>query len=139
MNYFKTKVRPVSTKKALEGLMTEEQLGENIREACNQLGWKFYWLRKTQHSSEGILDLLLVPLNHVDRRHTLFRELKGHDRNGRLGQLSVAQVDTISILTEAREDAALWVPADWYSGKILEELSVGSCNRESRTAKAKSS
>lgn len=66
--------------------LTEEQLGECVRDACQALGWRFMWLRKTQHSSAGILDLLLIPLHSFHRRHILYRELKGHDRRGRLGR-----------------------------------------------------
>lgn len=128
MSYFKPKVRPVSTQKALQGLMTEEQLGENIRDACKQLCWHFLWLRKTQHSSDGILDLMLVSTRGTmerdlnGNRAILHRELKGHDRNGRLGRPTEAQNDTMSLINAAGGNAGLWVPADWYSGKILEEL-----------------
>lgn len=115
-------------------MMTEENLGELVREACAQLGWEFYWLRKTYNSSKGILDLLLVPTRlfraqisgdkpgTLYRRHILHRELKGFDARGRLGTLTPAQKDTISLINVAKGDAALWVPADWFSGKILEEL-----------------
>jgi hypothetical protein len=67
--------------------MTEEELGENIRDACNKLGWRFLWLRKTQHSSAGILDLTLIPQRDLARRRTLLRELKGYDRRTRLGKV----------------------------------------------------
>ena len=102
--------------------MTEEQLGENVREACAVYGWKFLWLRHLMNSSEGILDLLLIPLRHTDRRHTLHRELKGYDKNGRLGKLTPAQAETIQALTAAGSDARKWEPADWFSNQILEEL-----------------
>ncbi len=102
--------------------MSEERLSENIRAACRTLGWRFLWLRKTQHSSAGILDLLLIPLRSFERRRVLHRELKGHDRNGRLGRLSSEQTQTINELRAAGADAGLWTPADWLSGKILEEL-----------------
>lgn len=104
--------------------MTEEQLGEQVRDACKKLGWEFYWLRKTMFSSEGILDLVLVPVRNFEpqRRHILFRELKGHSLAGRLGTLSDAQKRTIELINAAGGDADMWTPADWFSRKILEEL-----------------
>lgn len=102
--------------------MTEEQLGECVRDACAKLGWRFLWLRKTQHSSAGILDLLLIPLRHTDSRHILHRELKGHDKNGCVGTLTPAQSETIQEISAAGGDARKWEPADWFSGQIQEEL-----------------
>jgi hypothetical protein len=101
--------------------MTEEQLGENIRSACAALGWRFLWLRKTYNSSDGILDLILIPQSHLERRHILHRELKGYDRRGQLGRLTPAQVQTIAEINAAGGDADLWQPRDW-SARILEEL-----------------
>lgn len=102
--------------------ITEEELGENVRNAARQLRWRFLWLRKTYNSSAGILDLLLIPIRDQERRHTLFRELKGFDARGRLGQLTDEQRETIDALNAAGDDAALWVPADWFSGRIEQEL-----------------
>jgi len=103
-------------------LMTEDQLGQNVRDACEALGWRCLWLRKTFNSSTGILDLLLIPLRGLDHRHILFRELKGHNAAGDLGALTMDQQQTIWDLTAAGGDAAKWDPRDWHSGKILEEL-----------------
>jgi len=102
--------------------MSEEQLAENVRDACEAFGWRFLWLRKTFHSSAGILDLLLIPLRGFDHRHILFRELKGYDTRGDLGSLTLAQQQTIWDINAAGGDAAKWDPRDWNSGKILEEL-----------------
>lgn len=102
--------------------ITEEELGENVRDAAAKLGWRFLWLRKTYNSSAGILDLLLIPIRDAERRHTLFRELKGYDARGRLGQLTDEQRITIDALNAAGDDAALWVPEDWFSGRIADEL-----------------
>jgi hypothetical protein len=111
-----------ATVQLAELLMTEEQLGENVRDACNKLGWRFLWLRKTYNSSAGILDLHLIPLRNPDRRHILDRELKGYSARGILGQLTVEQEITIETTNAAGGDAAKWDPRDWDSGKILEEL-----------------
>lgn len=102
--------------------LTEEALGENVRDAAKKLGWRFLWLRKTYNSSAGILDLTLIPLRDLGRRHTLHRELKGYDARGRLGQLTDEQRVTIDAMNAAGDDAALWVPEDWFSGRIDEEL-----------------
>lgn len=99
-----------------------QRITELIRDTAGKLGWRFLWLRKTYNSSEGILDLLLIPTRHQERRHTLFRELKGYSARGRLGQLTDEQVDTINALRFAGDDADLWVPADWFSGRIAHEL-----------------
>lgn len=101
--------------------LTEEALGECVRSLCAQLGWHFLWLRKTRDSSEGILDLRLTPLRHLDRRHILDRELKGYSR-GRLGRLSEAQKETIAVTNAAHGDAAMWEPGDWFSNRIQDEL-----------------
>jgi hypothetical protein len=103
-------------------LMTEEQLGECIRSLCTVYGWRFLWLRKTYNSSRGILDLLLIPLRHLDRQHMLHRELKGYDARGRLGKATPDQLATMETINAAGGDAALWLPADWHSGRIEAEL-----------------
>jgi len=104
--------------------ITEDELGECIRDACAKLGWRFLWLRKTYNSSEGILDLLLIPTrgNRINGRHILHRELKGYDANGRLGKLTPAQSETIEAINAAGGDARKCDPTDWTSGQILEEL-----------------
>lgn len=105
--------------------ITEDALGELIRTACRTLGtYQFYWLRKTRHSSKGILDLLLIPIAHptTHDRVIKFIELKGYDVNGRLGKLTPEQWETIRLLTQQGQDASWWAPADWFSGRILEEL-----------------
>lgn len=103
-------------------LLTEEELGECVRSLCAAMGWRFLWLRKTYNSSAGILDLILIPLRDLDRRHTLFRELKGYDSRGRLGTLTGEQIITIETMAAAGDDAALWLPADWHNDRILREL-----------------
>jgi len=103
-------------------MMTEEQLAENVRSACAVFGWRFLWLRKTYDSSAGILDLVLIPLRLTGRRHVLHRELKGYDRNGRLGALTAEQSETIQEINAAGGDARKWEPADWHSGTIIDEL-----------------
>jgi len=102
--------------------MSEEELGENIRDACEAFGWRFLWLRKTFSSSAGILDLLLIPLRGLEHRHVLFRELKGYNARGELGSLTIDQQQTIWDLRAAGGDAAKWDPRDWHSGKIINEL-----------------
>lgn len=129
----KRPTRPASAEKVREQRLTEDQLGELVRDACKQLGWHFLWLRKTIHSSEGVLDLMLVPLNpyrvirdvpaeFLDPRPIMHRELKGHDARGRLGKPTPAQEETVLYINAAGGNAALWTPADWFSGKILAEL-----------------
>ena len=102
--------------------MTEDQLGEQVRDACDTLGWKFLWLRKTYNSSAGILDLLLIPRRDLNRRHVLHRELKGYDAQRRLGKATAEQVDTIQALVAAGHDAKVWEPDDWFTNRIIEEL-----------------
>ncbi len=102
--------------------MSEEELGENIRDSCRKLGWRFLWLRRLQASSAGILDCLIIPVTHLERRHVLFRELKGYRKDGRLGTTTREQVDTILALRAAGCDAAVWTPDEWHNGAILEAL-----------------
>lgn len=103
-------------------LLTEDELGENIRTACEVLGWKFYWCRRLQHSTKGILDLQLIPMRSLERRHILNRELKGYDKRGRLGKLTAEQVETIQLTNAAGGDAGLWTPEDWFADRILGDL-----------------
>src|ERR1043166_6056367 len=84
--------------------LTEEELGEFVRDACAKLGWRVLWLRKTYNSSAGILDLLLIPVRS-SRQHILHRELKGYDKRGRLGKLTSEQVATIDAINSAGGDA----------------------------------
>ena len=112
----------MTSKQLLASTMTEEQLGENVRDACNKLGWRFLWLRKTYNSSAGILDLLLIPERWHPSRHVLFRELKGYDKRGKLGKVTDAQQRTIQALSTQDQDADVWTPEDWHSGRILKEL-----------------
>ena len=102
--------------------ISEEALGENVREACEMLGWRFLWLRRLRDSSDGILDLLLIPVRNIERRHILDRELKGYDRNGQLGKLTPRQSETIQEINAAGGDARKWDPLDWFTGTIPEEL-----------------
>ena len=113
---------PAAAREILARQITEEMLGEYVREACAPMGWRFLWLRKTYNSSAGILDLQLIPLRHFSWRHVLHRELKGYDARGRLGKATPEQLETIAALNHAGGDAALWKPEDWLSGRILEEL-----------------
>ena len=102
--------------------ISEEALGDYVRSACVAFGWRFLWLRKLEHSSDGILDLLLIPIRNTERRHILHRELKGYDKNGRLGKLTPRQSETIQEINDASGDARKWEPADWFTGMIQEEL-----------------
>ena len=105
---------------------TEDDLGELIRDACAKLGWRFLWLRKIYHSSAGILDLQLIPTSKLDiginMRRVLFRELKGYRKNGKLGELTIEQVETIRHLKNAGYDAGVWTPDQSFDGTIEREL-----------------
>lgn len=93
-----------------------------MRDACDKLGWRFLWLRKTYNSSAGILDLQLIPLRDRDRRKILHRELKGYNSRGGLGRPTGEQVATIEAINAAGGDAAIWDPQDWFNDRILNEL-----------------
>lgn len=121
------KPKAVTAEQVAKRQMTEDQLGESIRDACKQLGWEFLWLRKTINSSDGILDLMLirqVKYSHLPeaRDHILHRELKGHDARGRLGKTTPKQDQTIVLINAVGGNAAVWVPEDWYDGQIIKEL-----------------
>lgn len=120
----------INARELLEQI-SEDALGEHVRDACAKLGWRFLWIREVRASSSGALDLTLIPVRDRDRRHPLFRELKGFRRNGRLGPLTyddqrkpsrLGQFETIAAMQAAGLDAGMWLPADWFSGRILEEL-----------------
>ena len=78
------------------------------------LGWEHYFTQNSRRSPEGFPDLVLV---HTSPGRLLFRELKTAK-----GRLTPKQRHWLRILTAAGEDAAVWRPADWFNGRIEDEL-----------------
>ena len=100
--------------------MPEADLQQAVEDLCKVLGRRFYHTRLSRQSVAGFPDLVIVTEARV-----LFRELKGHQRQGKrwvLGKLTSAQAGWIAALLDAGEDAKVWTPKHWYDGTIDREL-----------------
>lgn len=110
----------------LLGPRTEDELFEEIREACRTIGlippkgtrpapgYGFlYHTRDSRRSTAGLPDIFL--LNRYGRR--MWREEK---RDGEL--LSPEQEIVFNLLRAGGEDVGVWRPADWRSRRIQHEL-----------------
>lgn len=104
--------------------ISEDQLLRYIIDACRKMGTVHTahfrpgltqagnWRTAVSGDGKGWLDLTIVGPGGV-----LFRELKSAT-----GSTTPEQRQWIAWLTEAGQDAAVWKPRDWYSGRIVAEL-----------------
>lgn len=95
--------------------MTEAVLRDrHIRPLAAPLGWRVQFTWRSDHSPSGFPDLLLL---HPRSGSLLWRELK------RVGKRpTAAQQAWLDDLALHGYDAAVWTPADWFSGRIRGEL-----------------
>lgn len=106
--------------------MSEDQLLRSIIDVCRKMGTVHTahfrpgltqsgnWRTAVSGDGKGWLDLTIVGPGGV-----LFRELKSAT-----GSTTPEQRQWIGWLTEAGQDAAVWRPRDWYSGRIAAELAA---------------
>ncbi|NIL62728.1 hypothetical protein [Salinispora arenicola] len=106
--------------------MSEDQLLRSIIDVCRKMGTVHTahfrpgltqsgnWRTAVSGDGKGWLDLTIVGPAGV-----LFRELKSAT-----GSTTPEQRQWIGWLTEAGQDAAVWRPRDWYSGRIAAELAA---------------
>jgi hypothetical protein len=92
--------------------MTEARLSEYVRVACQHLGLLAYHTHNSRFSAKGYPDWHILGPNG-----SLYRELKTE-----AGRLAVDQVLWLEGLTRAGYNADTWRPQDWYSGRIVFEL-----------------
>lgn len=95
--------------------LTEAQLQALIFALCNALRLYCYHTFDSRHSVRGFPDLVIVG-NRV-----LWRELKGWKPSSRLTR---EQTAVLVKLRNAGQDADIWRPVDWFSGRIQAELAA---------------
>lgn len=94
--------------------MTEKQLQDVVTRLAGTLGWRAYHTHDSRRSQPGFPDLVLV---HPRLKLTLWRELKTQK-----GKTSLAQDGWIRDLTAADQNAAVWRPIDYFTGRIEAQL-----------------
>ncbi len=94
--------------------MTEDELEEQIRDACKKLGIIRIHIFNSRGTTSGVPDDILVGPHGI-----LWRELKTAK-----GKLTPAQLAMGKALQAAGQDWAIWRPADWLGGRIASELAA---------------
>ena len=94
--------------------MSEDELEENIRDACKKLGILRFHVRYSKGTTAGLPDDILI-----GPRGILWRECKNQ-----VNSLTPAQVKTGEALMVIGQDWATWRPGDWFSGRIRRELAA---------------
>lgn len=97
--------------------MTEKQLQDVVTRLAGTLGWRCYHTHDSRRSQPGFPDLVLI---HPRLKITLWRELKTQK-----GKTSPAQDGWIRDLTTAGQNAGIWRPIDYFTGRIETELRGG--------------
>ena len=94
--------------------MSEDELEEQIRDACKKLGILRFHVRYSKGTTAGLPDDILI-----GPRGILWRECKNQ-----VNSLTPAQVKTGEALMVIGQDWATWRPGDWFSGRIRRELAA---------------
>lgn len=93
--------------------MSEDELMENIRDACTRLHLRAFHCYDSRRSwGPGFPNLVIG-----GRGGVLFRECKDQSKG-----LSGEQIRWRDILRASGANWALWRPADWLSGRIWAQL-----------------
>lgn len=103
---------PTTASHPLAAAMSEAQLLATIRQACRKLGLLCYHTYDSRRSEPGFPDLVIVGAERV-----IYRELKSER-----GRLRPEQRTWLDALSRAGQDADVWRPGDFYSGRIVREL-----------------
>ncbi len=96
-------------------LWSERYFQAQVLALARQLGYMVYHTYDSRRSEPGFPDLVMVKPGCP----VLYRELKAEK-----GRTSEAQHRWLHSLIEADQDAAIWRPRDWLSGRIQQELGV---------------
>jgi hypothetical protein len=95
--------------------MSEKELDRRIQKLCKELGIRLsYHTYRSTKSEKGFPDRV-----YVGKYGVLFRELKTD-----IGVRSPEQIEWLDGLVAAGADAAVWRPADLFSGRIARELAA---------------
>ena len=100
--------------------MTEKELQAAVIRLAGLAGWLAYHTHDSRRSAYGFPDLVLV---QPVRSKVMWRELKAEK-----GRLTAPQEEWLRALRAAGQDADVWRPADWESGRVEREL-VGTKGR----------
>lgn len=95
--------------------LTEKQLQDLIFALCGVLRLYVYHTFDSRRCVRGFPDLVIIG-NRV-----LWRELKDWRPTSRPTR---EQTQVLTGLRNAGQDAAIWRPADWFSGRIKAELTA---------------
>lgn len=101
-------------------VMREKELEKHVRDACKTLGVIRVHQLRSRGTQAGWVDDVLLGHNGA-----LFRELKTAR-----GRVSPAQEAMHAMMRQSGLDVAVWRPDDWYSGRILHEITAISGTRE---------
>ena len=93
---------------------SEQEFQDQVIAAAQTLGWRHFHTYDSRRSPSGWPDLVLV---NVRQGRLLFRELKTER-----GRVSPAQEVWLAHLVAVGQDAAVWRPRDWVSGRVQREL-----------------
>ena len=83
---------------------------------CATFGLFCYHTYDSRRSAPGFPDLVII-----GPRAVLFRELKSWRMSSRL---TGPQAAILGCLTDAGLDADVWRPVDWFSGRVVAELTA---------------
>lgn len=95
--------------------LTEAQLQRLIIATCRVMRLYVYHTYDSRGCARGFPDLVIIG------KRVLWRELKGWKPSSRPTR---EQSEVLSGLRLAGQDADLWRPVDWFSGRIRTELAA---------------
>ena len=104
---------PTTASHPLAAAMSEAQLLAAVRQACRTLGLLCYHTHDSRRSEPGFPDLVIVGSRMI------IRELKTER-----GRVRPEQRTWLDALRRAGQDADIWRPGDFYSGRIASELTA---------------
>jgi hypothetical protein len=113
---------PEDARRKLVKTMTEATLrDDHIKPRAKALGWLLYWTWNSKHSPAGFPDVYLL---HPVTGAVVIRELKMVGKKPTAAQQ--AWLDGFAV---AGVDAAVWTPADLFSGEIDRVMAEGARRR----------
>ena len=99
--------------------MPEAVLEQHVADACRTLALMRYHTHRSQHSPAGFPDDVIM-----GSRGIIYRENKREGRDP-----TPEQQKWLDGLAAHGHDVGVWRPTDWFSGRILTELTALSARR----------